>query len=39
VSHEVRRAVALAERLPDGSPRDALTHLARFVAERCGAKV
>lgn len=37
VSHEVRRAVALAERLPDGSPRDALTHLARFVAERCGA--
>jgi heptaprenyl diphosphate synthase len=37
VTREVRRAVALAERLPEGSPRDALVHLAQFVAERCGA--
>ena len=37
VTREVRRGVALAERLPDGSPRDALIHLAHFVAQRCGA--
>jgi heptaprenyl diphosphate synthase len=37
VTREVRRAVGLAERLPEGSPRDALVHLANFVAERCGA--
>jgi heptaprenyl diphosphate synthase len=37
VTREVRRAVDLAERLPEGSPRDALVHLANFVAERCGA--
>jgi geranylgeranyl pyrophosphate synthase len=37
VTREVRRALALAERLPGGSPRDALEHMARYVAERCGA--
>jgi len=39
VTREVRRAIGLAERLPEGSPRDALVHLAQFVAERCGAGV
>jgi heptaprenyl diphosphate synthase len=37
VTREVRRALVLAERLPGGSPRDALEHMARYVAERCGA--
>jgi len=37
VSAEVRRAVQEAERLPDGRARDALIHLSRFLAVRCGA--
>jgi heptaprenyl diphosphate synthase len=37
VSREVTGAVAEAERLPSGAARDALTHLARFIAARCGA--
>jgi heptaprenyl diphosphate synthase len=37
VSAEVRRAHALAERLPDGPPRRALVTLAEFLAVRCGA--
>jgi heptaprenyl diphosphate synthase len=38
VTREVRRAVALAEELPDGAPRTALVHLAEFIATRCGAE-
>ena len=38
VTREVRRALVLAERLPEGSPREALEHMARYVAERCGAE-
>ncbi len=37
VAREVRRAVAEAGGLPPGTPRDALTHIARFLATRCGA--
>ncbi len=37
VTGEVRRAIAEAERLPDGPAREALLHLARFIAARCGA--
>jgi heptaprenyl diphosphate synthase len=37
VTEEVRRAVAAAERLPPGVARDALDHLSRFIADRCGA--
>jgi heptaprenyl diphosphate synthase len=37
VSEEVARAVAQAEQLPGGIARDALIHLARFIAARCGA--
>jgi heptaprenyl diphosphate synthase len=37
VGTEVRRAVAEAEALPAGVARDALIHLARFLAARCGA--
>jgi hypothetical protein len=37
VTREVRRAVGLAEQLPEGPARDAVVHLAQFVAERCGA--
>jgi heptaprenyl diphosphate synthase len=37
VTEEVRRAVAAAERLPPGVARDALVHLSRFIADRCGA--
>jgi heptaprenyl diphosphate synthase len=37
VGAEVRRAVAEAEPLPAGTARDALIHLARFLAARCGA--
>ena len=39
VTREVRRAVSLAEELPEGAARIALVHLARFIAERCGAAV
>jgi heptaprenyl diphosphate synthase len=37
VSREVRRALAEAEALPEGRAREALVHLARFIAARCGA--
>jgi geranylgeranyl pyrophosphate synthase len=37
VTKEVRRARQLAEGLPDGAPRDALLHLAEYLAARCGA--
>lgn len=37
VALEVRRAAAEAEGLPDGAPREALVHMARFLAARCGA--
>jgi heptaprenyl diphosphate synthase len=37
VTEEVRRAVAEAEALPAGVARDALVHLSRFIAARCGA--
>jgi heptaprenyl diphosphate synthase len=39
VRAEVRRAVAEAGALPEGTARDALIHLARFLAARCGAPV
>jgi hypothetical protein len=35
----VRHAIQLAERLPEGPARLALTQLARFLAVRCGAEV
>jgi heptaprenyl diphosphate synthase len=38
VASEVRRAVRLAERLPEGSAQHALTQLSRFLAIRCGAE-
>jgi heptaprenyl diphosphate synthase len=37
VTREVRRAQGLAEGLPAGSPKDALLHLAHYLAARCGA--
>jgi len=37
VTNEVRRARKLAEGLPSGSPKDALLHLAEYLASRCGA--
>lgn len=37
VSREVRKALNEAEDLPPGVARDALIHLARFLAVRCGA--
>ena len=37
VTQEVRRAVGLARRLPDGPASQALVQLARFLAVRCGA--
>ncbi|MBI4261423.1 MAG: hypothetical protein HY658_12755 [Actinobacteria bacterium] len=37
VTGEVRRARAVAERLPAGRPREALVNLAEFTAVRCGA--
>jgi heptaprenyl diphosphate synthase len=37
VTGEVRRALRESEALPEGSPRDAFLHLARFLAARCGA--
>jgi heptaprenyl diphosphate synthase len=39
VSREVRRALAEAEGLPGGSAREALLHLAEYLAIRCGARV
>ena len=39
VSEEVARAVAEADRLPPGRAPDALVHLARFIAARCGAAI
>jgi heptaprenyl diphosphate synthase len=38
VTVQVRRAVAEAEGLPEGTARDALVHMARFLAARCGAE-
>jgi heptaprenyl diphosphate synthase len=38
VRDEVARAIELAERLPDGPARHAMTQLARFLAVRCGAE-
>jgi geranylgeranyl pyrophosphate synthase len=38
VTREVRRAVSLAQELPDGVARTALVHLAEFIAVRCGAE-
>ncbi len=35
---EVRRAWELGDRLPDGSARQALLHIAEFIAIRCGAE-
>jgi heptaprenyl diphosphate synthase len=37
VSRQVRLAKEAAARLPAGTPRDALVHLAEFLAARCGA--
>lgn len=37
VSREVRRALLEAEGLPEGSAREALLHLAEYLAVRCGA--
>jgi heptaprenyl diphosphate synthase len=37
VTREVRRAITLAEGLAPGEARDALVHIARFLATRCGA--
>ncbi len=37
VTARVRRCVHLAMGLPAGPPRDALVHIAEFIAERCGA--
>jgi heptaprenyl diphosphate synthase len=34
----VRRAKAVAAGLPSGSPRDALVHVADYLARRCGAR-
>jgi heptaprenyl diphosphate synthase len=39
VASEVRGAVSEAEGLPGGRARDALVHLAEFIASRCGAPV
>jgi heptaprenyl diphosphate synthase len=39
VRAEVRRAVGLTERLPEGHAQHALAQLARFLAVRCGADV
>jgi heptaprenyl diphosphate synthase len=38
VTREVRRSQELAEALPDGSAKDALLHLAVYLAARCGAE-
>ena len=39
VTGEVRRAMELASGLPQGPAREALEHIARFIAVRCGASV
>jgi heptaprenyl diphosphate synthase len=39
VTARVRRCISLASGLPPGSARDALVHIAEFIAERCGAEV
>ncbi len=39
VVQEVRRATVEAERLPDGTARDALLHLSGFIAARSGARI
>jgi len=39
VADEVRRAVGLAARLPEGPAQHALMQLSRFLAVRCGAEV
>jgi heptaprenyl diphosphate synthase len=39
VTEQARRALAEAEAHPSGPARDALIHLARFLAARCGASV
>jgi heptaprenyl diphosphate synthase len=39
VGAEVRRAIGAAEGLAEGRSRDALVHLAEFIATRCGAAV
>jgi heptaprenyl diphosphate synthase len=39
VSREVRRAVRLAGGLEAGTARDALVHIAEFIAARCGARL
>jgi heptaprenyl diphosphate synthase len=39
VAAEVRRAVDEAAALPEGRARDALVHLAEFIAARCGAAI
>jgi geranylgeranyl pyrophosphate synthase len=39
VSARVRRCVHLASGLPAGAARDALVHIAEFIAERCGAEL
>ncbi len=39
VSTRVRRCVHLASGLPAGSARDALVHIAEFIAERCDAQL
>jgi hypothetical protein len=36
VAAEVDRAVAEGERLAGGPAREALVHLARYLAQRCG---
>jgi heptaprenyl diphosphate synthase len=38
VTAEVRRAKSLAEGLEDGRARQAMLHIAEFIAERCGAE-
>ena len=38
VTHEVRRAMRLTEGLAPGPAQDAFLHIARFIAERCGAE-
>jgi geranylgeranyl pyrophosphate synthase len=38
VTGEVRRAIKLGSKLPAGRARDALLHIAEFIAVRCGAE-
>jgi len=39
VSEEVRRAIEIANGLPEGRAREALIRLAEFIATRCGAPI